>query len=335
MCSCFAAAVEPLFACSPTMGKDTGWHKNDFREENSSGGRIGSGAAKPLEAYEVQLLMAAGDVGVPCARGADVAASERAEVINLTTKKHGVTPCVPRKTSAYCGSMVEFRYRGRKISQEDILYIRALIEQHLAGKPPHTLDQALVKPGSGARPMVRCATWQCRGLVACMLQRAGEIALPPVKYVRHNPLARRARPKPLLIDTTPIEGELRELGPVDFQLVRRTGDEPLFNSLLEQHHYLKYEQPVGASLKYLIWAQSRPIACLAWSSAPRHLGARDRYLGWSAEARRRNVRFLAYNPRFLILPWVRVKHLASHILGRMAARSPQTGRTSTVTRCTS
>jgi len=60
--------------------------------------------------------------------------------------------------------------------------------------------------------------------------------------------------------------------------------------------------------------------CLAWSSAPRHLGARDRFIGWSAQARRRNLRFLAYNPRFLILPWILVKHLASHILGQMARR---------------
>jgi hypothetical protein len=103
------------------------------------------------------------------------------------------------------------------------------------------------------------------------------------------------------------------------QQVRRTGDEPLFNSLMEQHHYLKYEQPVGEHLKYLAWAQGRPIACLAWSSAPRHLGSRDRYIGWNAEARRRNIRFIAYNTRFLILPWVRVPHLASHLLGRMAA----------------
>jgi len=58
----------------------------------------------------------------------------------------------------------------------------------------------------------------------------------------------------------------------------------------------------------------------AWSSAPRHIGARDRYIGWDQQARRRNLRFLAYNTRFLILPWVKVPHLASHILGRMAAR---------------
>ena len=81
-------------------------------------------------------------------------------------------------------------------------------------------------------------------------------------------------------------------------------------------HYVT--EPVGEHLKYLVWARGRPIACLAWSSAPRHLGSRDCFIGWSAEARRRNIRFLAYNTRFLILPWVQVEHLASHILGGMA-----------------
>jgi hypothetical protein len=75
---------------------------------------------------------------------------------------------------------------------------------------------------------------------------------------------------------------------------------------------------VGEHLKYLVWAQGRPVACLAWSSAPRHLASRDRFIGWSGEARRGNIRFLAYNTRFLILPWISVPHLASHILGRMA-----------------
>ena len=80
-------------------------------------------------------------------------------------------------------------------------------------------------------------------------------------------------------------------------------------------------EPVGEHLKYLVWARgTRPVAALAWSSSPRHLGARDRYIGWSQEARQRNLHLIAYNTRFLILPWVKVPHLASHILGRMAAR---------------
>ena len=214
--------------------------------------------------------------------------------------------------------MAVFRYRSRTITAQDILFIRELIEAH-PGDNRRTLSKRLCeawqwKQANGApRDMV------CRGLML-MLERAGEIALPPVSYVRHNPLAHRARPAPVLLDRTPMECRLGDLQPLDFQLVRRTPDETLFNSLMEEHHYLGYEQPVGEHLKYVVWAQGRPAACVAWSSAPRHLGSRDRYIGWSAEARRRNIRFIAYNTRFLILPWVRVEHLASHLLGRMAAR---------------
>jgi len=214
--------------------------------------------------------------------------------------------------------MAELKYRGRIITDDQLSYIREVIAAH-PGASRRTLSKMVCEAWQWRQVNGALSDMVCRSLLV-MLERAGEIALPPVKYVRHNPLAKRARPMPRLMDSTPIEGELHDLGPLDFQLVRRTGDEPLFNSLLEQYHYLRYEQPVGAQLKYLIWAQSRPIACLAWSSAPRHLGARDRYIGWSAEARRRNVRFLAYNSRFLLLPWVVVKNLASHILGRIALR---------------
>lgn len=214
--------------------------------------------------------------------------------------------------------MTEFKYRGRIITDADLLYIRELIAKHPEASR-RTLSKKLCEAWQWRQANGTLSDMVCRSLLV-VLERAGAITLPPVKYVRHNPLANRARPAPLLIDTTPIGGELRALGPLEFQLVRRTAEEPLFNSLLEQYHYLAYEQPVGENLKYLVWGQSRPIACLAWSSAPRHLGARDRYIGWSPEARRQNVRFLAYNLRYLLMPWVSVKHLASRILGRMAAR---------------
>ena len=209
-----------------------------------------------------------------------------------------------------------WRYRGREISAEEIILIRQFIAEH-AGASRRALSAKLCeawgwKQANGApRDMV------CRGLLL-MLHRAGQIELPRVRFTPHNPLVRRARPAPVLIDTSPLSGPLSRLRPLQFQAVRRSGDEPLFNSLIEQHHYLGYEQPVGEHLKYLVRAQGRPIACLAWSSAPRHLGSRDHFIGWSPEARRRNIRFLAYNTRFLILPWVQVEHLASHVLGRMA-----------------
>jgi len=210
----------------------------------------------------------------------------------------------------------EWKHRGRIISAEDIIFIQQLILENpecSRRKLSAKLCEAWQwKQANGApRDMV------CRGLLL-MLHRAGEIELPPVRQHSLNPLADRQRPRSILIDTTPIEGALKQLQPMVIERVRRTADEALFNSLIEHHHYLGYEQPVGEHLKYVVWAQHRPIACIAWSSAPRHLGCRDRFIGWNGEARRRNIRFIAYNTRFLILPWIRIPHLASHILGQMA-----------------
>jgi Domain of unknown function (DUF4338) len=212
---------------------------------------------------------------------------------------------------------VEWRYRGRAVTAEDIVFIRQFIAAN-ASLSRRKLSTKLCeawdwKQANGAwRDMV------CRGLLL-MLHRAGEIGLPAIRQVSLNPFLRREKSQAVSVDATPIRGALAGIRPISLQQVRRTSAEPLFNSLIEQHHYLGYEQPVGEHLKYLVWAQGRPIACMAWSSAPRHLGSRDRHIGWSAEARRRNIRFVAYNTRFLILPWVEVPHLASHILGRIAS----------------
>ena len=216
-----------------------------------------------------------------------------------------------------------FRYRGRVITATEVEFIRQLIAQH-PGTNRRQLSLRLCeawgwKQANGAlRDMV------CRGLLL-ELERAGRLELPRASHVHRNPAVRRPTQgtkalAPFLLDTTPREVPLRALRPLEFQQVRRTPEESLFDYLVAQYHPLGHVRPVGEHLKYLVYAAGGPIACLAWSSAPRHLGARDRFIGWSAEARRRNIRFLAYNPRFLIVPYVQVKHLASHILGEMAHR---------------
>ena len=222
-----------------------------------------------------------------------------------------------------CCVMAEtWRYRGQEIDSQQIAFLQEFIRTHPTSsrwKLSRQLCEALGwKQANGAlRDVV------CRGLLL-MLERAGVIELPPVRrQIRGQRRTGRPRPEAVLLDTTPLAMPLKQLGTIELQQVRRTADEPLFNSLMESHHYLKYEQPVGEHLKYLVWAQGRPLACLAWSSAPRHLGSRDRFIGWSGEARRRNIRFIAYNTRFLILPWVAVPHLASHILSRIARQLSQ------------
>ena len=150
------------------------------------------------------------------------------------------------------------------------------------------------------------------------LHRAGHIRLPAKKRRVNNPFVNRTKPAKVTIDQSPVNGKLSQIKPLRFCQVRRTGLEKLFNSLIEHYHYLGYCHPVGEQLKYIVYSQQKPIACLAWSSAPRHIGCRDRFIGWSAEYRRKHIHLIAYNTRFLILPWVRVPYLASHILAQMA-----------------
>jgi len=159
----------------------------------------------------------------------------------------------------------------------------------------------------------------CRGMML-MLHRQGLIELPALRQVGRSSRGAAKKPQAPIIDATPLSLSLAELGVLGIRQVRRTPEEALFNALMHQHHYLGYTQPVGEQLKYMVFAGERPIACMAWSSAPRHLGSRDRFIGWSSQARLANVRLLAYNTRFLILPWVTVPHLASHLLGRIAKR---------------
>jgi len=211
-----------------------------------------------------------------------------------------------------------FEYRGRRVTESDLGQVRALIAAH-----PQASRRALskklceawqwVQANGSARDMV------CRGLMLG-LHRGGLIELPALRRCPPNPLARRRRPPPAAIDRTAVRCALRELGGLEFVQVRRSEKEPLFNALIEEHHYLGYTQPVGEHLKYLVYADGRPLACFAWSSAPRHLEPRDRFIGWSAAARRHNIGFVAYNTRFLILPWVEVPHLASHLLGAVVRR---------------
>ena len=216
-----------------------------------------------------------------------------------------------------------FRYRGRVITAREVEFIRQWIAEH-PGANRRQLSLQLCEVWGWRQANGALRDMVCRGLLL-ELERAGRVKLPPASHVHRNPSTRHGLEgvktlTPPLLDTTPLESPLGALRPLEIQPVRRTADEPLFNYLVAEYHPLGYTRPVGEHLKYLVYAAGRPIACLAWLSAPRHLGARDRFIGWSAETRRRNLRFLAYNPRYLILPWVHVKLLASHILGQMARR---------------
>jgi hypothetical protein len=207
-------------------------------------------------------------------------------------------------------------YRKRVITQDDISFIGKVIEE-------------LWSEGRTAISRRLCEVWDwrqtngylkdgiCRGLLL-RLEQDQLINLPPRLSTNNNSANRKNSQATFDFCPAPIAGALRDLALISLRQVRRTPEEKLFNTLIRQYHYLGYTQPVGEHLKYLVYAGDRLLACFTFSSAPYAIDCRDTFLGWSPEARERNRHLLAYNSRFLILPWVTVPHLASHLLGRIA-----------------
>ena len=160
----------------------------------------------------------------------------------------------------------------------------------------------------------------CRSLML-ILHRAGHIKLPEVRQVSRNPIVERHRPKELdeSFDRTETKALLKNVAPlIKMMQVRKSKHESLFNRLIQTHHYLGYSNPIGEHLKYLFFLDDRPIACALWTSSALKIKPRDEYIGWNSVARDLNVAMIAYNSRFLVLPWVRIKYLASHLLGKMS-----------------
>lgn len=208
---------------------------------------------------------------------------------------------------------VVLSYRGRLIRAADVVFLRELIAQN----PDLSRRRLSVKVCAAwhwVQPNGQCRDMVCRGLLLA-LHRAGQLQLPAKRCAPpNNAIAHRRVASGATYDTTPIAGTVAALGPLTIRLVRRAEGETLFAQLLRDHHYLGYSRPVGEHLKYLVLAGERPVACLAWSSAPRQLDLRDRFVGAPKEVYRHNLHQIAYNSRYLILPGVST-HLVSCLFG--------------------
>jgi len=210
------------------------------------------------------------------------------------------------------------RYRGKVFGPREIDEIREVITAHRE-RSRWFISRELCRRWDWTQPNGVLKDIICRGLLL-RLEAEGFIELPPRGKIPPYHLSPHKKPANVRVDQTPMEGKLSDLRPIELLQVRRTPLEKLYNSLIEQYHYLRYTRPVGEHLEYLALAQGRVVACLGWCSAPRHIGCRDRYLGWTPEQRIKNLCRIVINTRFLILPWVKVPHLASHLLGLMARR---------------
>jgi len=209
--------------------------------------------------------------------------------------------------------------QGRAIRPEDVALIRDWLESHPDSNRTR-LSRELCEAWNWRNGTGRLKDMAARSLLL-KLEARGQIQLPPRRTASVNALRNRQAPS-LEHDQQVIEGPLGSLQPVGLQPVAEgTSEARLFQFLLQRYHYLGLRNGVGENLKYLAQdRQGRPLACLLFGSAAWKAAARDRWIGWSGEQRARHLRLLTNNTRFLILPWVRVPHLASHLLGLVAAR---------------
>jgi len=173
---------------------------------------------------------------------------------------------------------VVFRHRARALTAADVAAIRALIEAHPQASR-RALSKLVCERFEWRQANGHLSDMLCRGLLLA-LERAGHLSLPAVRARPPNNVIAKRRPAPVAVDTTPLRARLSQLAPLTLREVRRTPEERLVDALIAEHHYLGYVRGVGEQLKYLVKAGPRPLACLTFSSAARHLAPRDRFIAW-------------------------------------------------------
>jgi hypothetical protein len=209
------------------------------------------------------------------------------------------------------------RYCGRDFHGDDIALIRHLIAEDPArtrAELSRLTCQVLewLKPDGGLKDM-------SARVAMLRMHDDGLIALPPPRCKRPDPRVRisaRSDPRP------PLDQPAHALTPLALRRVRQKSESRLYNEYIQRYHYLGHKPLPGAQLRYIVYCAEQPVALLgfgaaAWMSAPR-----DRYIGWTHEQRRRNLHLIVNNARFLILPWVQSKNLASMLLAQAARILP-------------
>jgi len=208
--------------------------------------------------------------------------------------------------------------QGREITPEDIESIREMIKANPSwGRTRLSKELAMLwnwRALSGQLKDMACRTFLLK------LERRGYLRLPSRLYSCRK--VRKRLPCPFVPHkTTPIAGKLSRLLPLRIEVVKEKDLLKLFKCLLSCYHYLGFTGTVGENLKYLVFDEKdNPVSCLLFGSAAWKTLPRDNFIGWEEKVRKANLHFLTNNMRFLILPWVKVPHLASHILGKVARR---------------
>ena len=207
-----------------------------------------------------------------------------------------------------------FRYRGRDLCAVDIAFVRATIAAHYAGGRSF-IAQVLCEHWAWRQPNGAYKGFAARDLLL-RLEEAGHVTLPPRKAVKNNRAEPRFDPIPGYVEN-PLSGRVGDHAPP--RIVEVSGTERmLWDHLVHHYHYLGRPRLVGEHLKQLVFMEEQVVGCLGWASAAWKSAPRERWIGWSLAQKRARLPLVTNNVRFLLLPWVRVAHLASKVLALSA-----------------
>lgn len=217
--------------------------------------------------------------------------------------------------------------QGRFIGAAELAQVRALLAEHRDWSR-RRISEHLACLWDWRNPAGQLKDMAARTLLL-KLEHRGEIVLPARRQIPNNRMGSKPVVQPGLFPEgvsfpaeDPINAALPELLPLSVQEISHPplpAQRARFADLLHHHHYLSHRGPVGENLQYLVGdRQGRPLACVLFGSSAWQCKARDQHIGWDAPTRQRHLGYVANNTRFLILPWVAVPHLASHLLGRIA-----------------
>jgi len=208
------------------------------------------------------------------------------------------------------------RYRARTIGPAELAIIRATIAAH-AAEGRTRISQLLCAAWDWRQPNGRLKEYACRDLLL-RLEERGYITLPPRRRAPDGPCQQDRLVPPPPPGPPLTAADLRTL------VVRPVarGERPLWKACLAHYHYLGYAPGAGEQLGYVASLQGQLVGCLAWGAATYRNGPRDTYLGWDLATKRARLPLVVQNTRFLLLPWVRIPHLASKVLAATLRRLP-------------
>lgn len=219
-------------------------------------------------------------------------------------------------------SGTKLSFCGRPLSSEELTLIQN-IAKDFSRLGRNEIANTVCELLQMYRPTGKLKTVECRAFLET-LEADGFLNLPPLRSQRRGE-RKPPPPTPLGVFGTPLEGALKEFQPLQLESVSSQADQDLWREWMQRYHYLGYRIPFGAHLSYFVQVmapQSVRVGALQFSSPAWRMAGREQWIGWSDQDRRRNLQQIVSNSRFLILPWVRIRNLASSTLALAARRLP-------------